>query len=113
MWNRVAACAHWILRCSVGTTTTTCCTVPSASNSLAMRSAKVVLPAPGVATARKSLGLAARYLTNARRCQLRKFWALGAVYARTRNSFLVEGQSRSTGYGIAYPQETCRGRGRV
>ncbi len=38
----------------------------------------------GVATARKkSRGLAARYLTNARRCQPRNAWVLGASTART------------------------------
>src|SRR5690606_18982316 len=37
----------------------------------AMRSPKTVLPAPGVATARKSRGLVARYLVRARRCQAR------------------------------------------
>ena len=40
-------------------------------SSATIRKAKVVLPAPGVATARKSRGLAVRYLTNARRCQPR------------------------------------------
>ena len=54
---RAAAAAHWVFRCSVGQTTVTPSTVPSASSSAAIRSANVVLPAPGVATARKSRGL--------------------------------------------------------
>ena len=47
-----AADAHWVFRCSVGVTTVTASTVPSASSSAAIRSANVVFPAPGVATAR-------------------------------------------------------------
>ena len=58
--TRAAASAHWVLRCSVGATTVTAWTTPAASSSLAIRSAKVVLPAPGVATARKSWGLRRR-----------------------------------------------------
>ena len=39
--------AHCALRCSVGATTVTASTVPSASSSAAIRRANVVLPAPG------------------------------------------------------------------
>src|SRR3954465_12176758 len=112
MPTRAAACDPWGLRCSGGATTTTWSTVRSPSSSPAMRRANVVLPAPGVATARKSLGLAVRYFTNARRCQPRKAWVLGPSAApefgtelgRTRDSYLVEGQSRARGYGIAHPR---------
>src|SRR5689334_19991766 len=69
--TRAAACAHCVLRCSVGATTVTWLTVRSASSSAAMRSANVVLPAPGVATARKSCGDLRRYSTRALRCQTR------------------------------------------
>src|SRR5690606_15457343 len=69
---RAAAAAHWCLRCSVGATTVIWSTVRSASNSAATRRANVVLPAPGVATARKSRGLVARYLVRARRCHARR-----------------------------------------
>ena len=47
-----------------------------ASSSEAIRSAKVVLPAPGVATARKSLGCSARYRSSASCCQSRSFCAV-------------------------------------
>ncbi len=52
MPTRAAASAHWVLRCSVGVTTVIRSTTLRASSSAAMVSAKVVLPAPGVATAR-------------------------------------------------------------
>lgn len=51
-----AASAHCRLRCSVGVTIVTAWTARRCSSSVAIRSAKVVFPAPGVATARKSLG---------------------------------------------------------
>ena len=44
----------------MGVTTVIAVIVRSASNSAATRSAKAVLPAPGVATVRKSCGRAAR-----------------------------------------------------
>ena len=47
MPTRAAACAHCVFRCSVGATTVTASTVPSASSSAAIRRANVVLPAPG------------------------------------------------------------------
>ncbi len=56
MPTRAAACAHCDFRWSVGATTVSWSTVPSASISVATRNANVVLPAPGVATARKSSG---------------------------------------------------------
>src|SRR5699024_4785457 len=65
---RAAAAAHWCLRCSVGATTVIVSTVRSARSSVATRRPKVVLPAPGVATARASLGRAMRYLRRAVRC---------------------------------------------
>src|SRR5699024_1854752 len=71
MPTRAAESAHWYFRCSVGATTVIVSTVRSANSSLATRSPNVVLPAPGVATARKSLGRAMRYLRNAVRCQAR------------------------------------------
>src|SRR5699024_12830341 len=61
MPTRAAASAHWVFRCSVGATTVMRRTVPSDSSAAAICSAKVVLPAPGVATARKSLGARLRY----------------------------------------------------
>ena len=54
MPNRAAAAAHWCLRCSVGVTMVRNATSRRASNSAATVSAYVVLPAPGVATSRKS-----------------------------------------------------------
>ena len=57
---RFAAWAHWALRCSVGATTQTAWTTPWLSSSVATRSAKVVFPAPGVATVRKSRGACRR-----------------------------------------------------
>src|SRR5699024_5943329 len=71
MPTRAAAWAHWYFRCSVGATTVTWSTVRSTSSSPATRRPKVVLPAPGVATAKKSWGLLVRYLVSARRCQVR------------------------------------------
>jgi hypothetical protein len=44
------------------------------------------LPAPGVATSKKSRGLAVKYRTKARRCQPRKARVLGASIARTRKT---------------------------
>jgi hypothetical protein len=60
MPTAAADAAHWCLRCSVGVTTVIASITRSASSSDATRSAKAVLPAPGVATARKSFGAAAR-----------------------------------------------------
>jgi len=54
MPTRAAASAHWTLRCSVGVTTRIRSIVRRAISSEATRKANVVLPAPGVATARKS-----------------------------------------------------------
>ena len=60
--SRCRACAaasdHCVLRCSVGVTTVIASIRRSASSSAATRSANVVLPAPGVATVRKSRGAA-------------------------------------------------------
>ena len=64
--TRAAASAHWVLRCSVGATTVTRSTTPRCSSSAATRSAKVVLPAPGVATARKSRGWSVEVLLQRR-----------------------------------------------
>src|SRR5699024_11223002 len=61
--TRAAAADHCTFKCSVGTTTITRSTVRESTNSVATRSAKVVLPAPGVATAMKSLGLVAKNLS--------------------------------------------------
>src|SRR5215213_199647 len=76
MPTRWAASAHWRLRCSVGATTTTRLTSRRPSSSVAIRSAKVVLPAPGVATARKSRGRSVRYCSSAAACQARSFAAV-------------------------------------
>src|ERR1700737_3897647 len=84
MPSAAAASAHCVLRCSVGTTTVIVSMLRSASSSVAIRRANAVLPAPGVATSKKSRGLAVRYRTKARRCQPRKAWVLGASLARTR-----------------------------
>ena len=51
---RCAAAAHWYFRCSVGVTTVIAMISRRASSSAAMVSAQAVLPAPGVATSRKS-----------------------------------------------------------
>lgn len=66
-----AADAHWCFRCSVGVTMVTASIVRSDSSSAAIRRPNTVLPAPGVATARKSLGRFVRYLVSARRCHAR------------------------------------------
>src|SRR6202007_850198 len=58
-----AASAHCFFRCSVGATTVTCCTTWWCSSQDASVSAKVVLPAPGVATARKSRGCSWMYVS--------------------------------------------------
>ena len=76
MPTRAAASAHWRLRCSVGATTVTRRTTFASSSSVAIRSANVVLPAPGVATARKSRGLAVRYCSIASACQARSLPAV-------------------------------------
>ena len=73
---RAAASAHWVLRCSVGATTVTRSTTRRDSSSAATVSAKVVLPAPGVATARKSLGFSVKYASSAAVCQARSFVAV-------------------------------------
>src|SRR6478736_1113731 len=52
-WSRAAACAHWSLRCAVGATITTGAGRLARTWRRAV-CANVVLPAPGVATARKS-----------------------------------------------------------
>src|SRR6188472_4425315 len=52
-WSRAAAWAHWSFRCAVGATTTTGAGRRARTVRSAVR-ANVVLPAPGVATARKS-----------------------------------------------------------
>src|SRR4029453_5336958 len=52
--NPAAASAHWSFRCEVGATTTRRRPGLSARSCTAAHRAKVVLPAPGVATARKS-----------------------------------------------------------
>ena len=56
MPTRAAASAHCRLRWSVGATTVMRSMIRRARSSAARRSAKVVLPAPGVAAARKSRG---------------------------------------------------------
>src|ERR1044072_6690726 len=73
---RAAASAHCFLRCSVGATTVTCCTTWWCSSHDARVSAKVVLPAPGVATARKSRGCSWMYLSIAACCQARSLLAV-------------------------------------
>ena len=54
--TRAADSAHCRLRCSVGHTMVIAETMRRSISSRASRSANVVLPAPGVATARKSRG---------------------------------------------------------
>ena len=71
-----AASAHWVLRCSVGATTVIRSTTRRASSSAATESAKVVLPAPGVATARKSRGLRSKYAVSAAVCHARRLVAV-------------------------------------
>lgn len=78
MWipTRAAASAHWVFRCSVGQTTVIFETTPAPISSTATRSANVVFPAPGVATARKSRGWAFRYCSSAAACQARRLPAV-------------------------------------
>ena len=73
---RAAASAHCFFRCSVGATTVTCCTTWWCSSQEARVSAKVVLPAPGVATARKSRGCSWMYCSSAPCCQARSLPAV-------------------------------------
>lgn len=73
---RAAASAHCFFRCSVGATTVTCCTTWWCSSQDASVSAKVVFPAPGVATARKSRGCSWIYLSIAPCCQARSLLAV-------------------------------------
>src|SRR5213592_3570243 len=73
---RAAASAHCFFRCSVGATTVTCCTTWWCSSQEASVSAKVVLPAPGVATARKSRGCSWTYFSIAPCCQARSLLAV-------------------------------------
>src|SRR5437867_2631260 len=72
MSKRSAASAHWVLRCWVGTTTTTRRAVRAVSARQTAASAKLVLPAPGVATARKSALARASNAARASRCQGRR-----------------------------------------
>lgn len=88
MPTRAAASAHWCLRCSVGATTVMSVTTPRSSSSVATWSAKVVLPAPGVATVRKSRPPAAelsRYAVRAASCHARNFRAVPQA-ARSGNA---------------------------
>ena len=73
---RAAASAHWVFRCSVGATTVIRSITRRESSSAATVSAKVVLPAPGVATARKSRGFSEKYRSIAPACQARSFVAV-------------------------------------
>src|SRR5690606_19194975 len=73
---RAAASAHCFFRCSVGATTVICCTTWWCSSHDARVSANVVLPAPGVATARKSRGCSWMYLSIAPCCQARSLLAV-------------------------------------
>src|SRR5690625_1678692 len=84
MPTRAAASAHWVFRCSVGATTVMRRTVPSDCRLAAICSAKVVLPAPGVATAMKSRGAAVRYCSSASACQARN---LGTVPQAARSGY--------------------------
>ena len=67
-----AASAHWTLRCEVGATTTSRRRRLAARSCTAAHRAKVVLPAPGVATARKSGASAAASRSRARFCHGRR-----------------------------------------
>jgi hypothetical protein len=71
MPTRAAASAHWTLRCSVGVTTRIRSIVRRAISTEATRKANVVLPAPGVATARKSCWSVDRYASSASCCHAR------------------------------------------
>ena len=101
MWipTRPAASAHWLLRCSVGQTIVTFSTTPAPISSTAMRRAKVVLPAPGVATARKSLGEAAMYCSKAAACHARR---LPAVPQGAR-------RGKAGGRELTAEEEACEG----
>ena len=101
MWipTRPAASAHWLLRCSVGQTIVTFSTTPAPISSTAMRKAKVVLPAPGVATARKSCGEAAMYCSRAAACHARR---LPAVPQGAR-------RGKAGGREVAAEEDACDG----
>ena len=71
-----AASAHWVFRCSVGAITVIRSITRRASSSLATVSANVVLPAPGVATARKSRGFVSKYAFSAAVCHARRLPAV-------------------------------------
>src|SRR6478672_9832238 len=85
MPTRAAASAHCVLRFSVGATIVTRSMTPRPSSSVATRNAKVVLPAPGVATARKSRGASSRYCSSAVACQARSLDAVPQA-ARSGNA---------------------------
>src|ERR1700722_10180029 len=72
MPTRWAACAHWCFRCSVGVTTVTDLISRRASSSAATVKANAVLPAPGVATSRKSRRGRRKYSLYAACCQARR-----------------------------------------
>jgi hypothetical protein len=55
--------------------------VRSLSSSAAIRRPNTVLPAPGVATARKSFGFVVRYFVSARRCHARSGRAVESLSA--------------------------------
>ena len=71
-----AASAHCVLRCSVGATTVIRSITRRDSSSAATVSANVVLPAPGVATARKSRCVRSKYAVSAAVCQARRLVAV-------------------------------------
>src|SRR4051794_10360396 len=90
MPTRPAACAHWCLRCSVGTTTTSRCARRAVSARVAAARAKVVFPAPGVATARKLDRSLPSNRSSAACCQARSRMAGGrerSAPGRGRTSF--------------------------
>src|SRR5690606_27542113 len=81
-----------------------------ASSSLARVSANVVLPAPGVATARKSRGSRRKYSSNAARCQLRRPRNRSSVlFASSRVIVRIPRSSRVEGIG-AHPRQHGGGR---
>lgn len=66
--------------------------LPESISTFARRSAKVVLPAPGVATAMKSLGSLSKYKARASACQARSF---GPVPHAARSGYATGSLSSS------------------
>ena len=110
--KRAAASAHWSLRCEVGATTTSRRPGLAAMSCTAAHRAKVVLPAPGVATARKSGASVPASRSRARFCQGRRrtLRAMGDADLGTRRG---RGRTGSDGAAAAQAGGAAAAHGRV